>query len=83
LIILLQRSGWSTRSENAAKFQKNSQTHDFDLYEQCKDSHGKGNPREIGCFQIQMHVAATVYPGYCTIRLFLFDWQEIQLAQRI
>jgi hypothetical protein len=32
---------------------KNSQTLDFDLYGQCKGSHGKGSPREIGCFPFQ------------------------------
>jgi hypothetical protein len=49
---------------------KDSQTFDFDSYAQCKGSHGKGNPREIGCFLIQTHAAATLYPGYCTVRLF-------------
>jgi hypothetical protein len=39
---------------------KNSQTFDFDSYAQCKGSHGKGNPREIGCFPIQTHPVATV-----------------------
>jgi hypothetical protein len=37
---------------------KNSQTLDFDSYGQCKGSHGKSNPREIGCFPIQTHAAA-------------------------
>jgi hypothetical protein len=58
------------------------QTLDFDSYRQCKDSHGKGDPREIGCFPIQMPAAATLYPGYCTIRLFLFGWPKIQLDRR-
>jgi hypothetical protein len=39
---------------------KNSQTLDLDSCEQCKGSHGKGNPREIGCFPIQSDAAATV-----------------------
>jgi hypothetical protein len=39
---------------------KSSQTLDFDSYGQCKGSHGKGNPREIGCLPIQTHAAATV-----------------------
>jgi hypothetical protein len=39
---------------------KNSQTLDFNSSGQCKRSHGKGNPREIGCFPIQTHAAATV-----------------------
>jgi hypothetical protein len=39
---------------------KNSQTLDFDSYGQCKGSHGKGNPRELGCFSIQTHAAATI-----------------------
>jgi hypothetical protein len=38
---------------------KSSQTIDFDSYGQCKGSHGKGNLREIGCFPIQTHAAAT------------------------
>jgi hypothetical protein len=49
---------------------KHSQTLDFSLCGQCKSSHNKGNLREIGCFLIQTHAAATVSPGYCTIRLF-------------
>jgi hypothetical protein len=39
---------------------QNSQTIDFNSYGQCKGSHGKGNPREIGCFLIQMHATATI-----------------------
>jgi hypothetical protein len=35
-------------------------TLDFDSYGQCKGSHGKSNPREIECFPIQTHAAATV-----------------------
>jgi hypothetical protein len=53
-------SAQSTRSENAAKFQKNLQTLDVDSYGQYRDSHGKGNPREIGCFPIQTHAAAII-----------------------
>jgi hypothetical protein len=60
---------------------KNSQTIDFDSYGQCKGSHGKGNPREFGCFPIQTHVAATIRSGYCTIRLFLLDWLKAQLER--
>jgi hypothetical protein len=59
----------SIRSENAAKFQQNPQILDFGSYRQCKGSHGKGNSREIECFPIQTHITATVWPGYCTIRL--------------
>jgi hypothetical protein len=55
---------------------------DFDSYGQCKDSHGKGNPREIGCFPIQMYAAATVEPRYCIIRLFLFGWMKTQVGRR-
>jgi hypothetical protein len=29
-------------------------TLDFDHFEQCKDSHGKGSPRKKGYFPIQM-----------------------------
>jgi hypothetical protein len=47
-------------AQNAAKFQKTSQTLGFDSYGQYKGSHGKGNPREIGCFSIQTQAAATV-----------------------
>jgi hypothetical protein len=43
---------------------KTSQTPDFDSYGQCKGSHSKGNPREIGCFPIQMHATATVTHGH-------------------
>jgi hypothetical protein len=59
---------------------KISQTLDFDSYGQCKGSHGKGNPREIRCFPIQTHAAATVWPRYwyCTIRFFLFGWLKTQ-----
>jgi hypothetical protein len=39
---------------------KNSITFAFDSYGQCNGSHGKGNPREIECFPIQMHAAATI-----------------------
>jgi hypothetical protein len=56
---------------------KTSQTLDFDSYGQCK-----GNPKEFGCFWIQTHAAATVSPGYCTIRLFLFGWLKTQLERR-
>jgi hypothetical protein len=78
----LRRSAQSTRSENATKFQKNTQILDFDSYGQCKSSHSTGNPREIGCFPIQTHAAATVEPGYCIIRLFLFGWLKTQLERR-
>jgi hypothetical protein len=61
---------------------KNSQTLDFDPYGQCKGPHGKGNPREIGCFAIQTHAAATVQPGYCAIRPFLFGCRKTQLERR-
>jgi hypothetical protein len=47
----------------AQKMQPNSKkfaTFDFDSYGECKRSHGKGNPREIGCFPIQTHPTATV-----------------------
>jgi hypothetical protein len=29
-----------------------------------------------------MHAAATVWPGYCTIRLFLFGWLKTQFERR-
>jgi hypothetical protein len=58
--ILLWRSAESTRSENAAKFQANPQTLDFESYRRRKVSRGKGDPRVIECFPIQMHAAATV-----------------------
>jgi hypothetical protein len=58
---------------------KNWQTLDFDSYGQCKASHSKGNPKEIGSFPIQTHAAATVTPGDCTIRLLLFGWPKTQL----
>jgi hypothetical protein len=61
---------------------QSSRTLDFDSYGQCKASHGKGNPRGIKCFPIQMHAAATGYPGYCIIRLFLFGWLKTQLGRR-
>jgi hypothetical protein len=61
---------------------KNLQILDFDSYVQCKSSHGKGNPREIGCFPIQMYAAATVEPGDCTIRVILFGWLKIPLEWR-
>jgi hypothetical protein len=61
---------------------RNSQILDFNSYGQCKDSHGKGNPREIGCFPIHKHAAAAVWPGYRSIRLFLFDWLKTQLERR-
>jgi hypothetical protein len=61
---------------------KNSQTLDFDSCGQCKGSHDKGNPREIGCFPIQTHAAATGWPVYYTIRLFLFGWLKIKLERR-
>jgi hypothetical protein len=47
----------------AQKMQPNSkklQVLDFNSYGQCKGAHGKGNPREIGCFPIQTRAAATV-----------------------
>jgi hypothetical protein len=75
-------SAESTRSDDADKFQRHSQTFDFHSYGQCKGSDGKGNPREIGYFPIQAHTAATVWPGYCTIRLFIFGWLETQLERR-
>jgi hypothetical protein len=53
-------SASSTRSENAAKLQKIRKPLIFDSDGQCKDSQVKGNPREIGCFPIQTHAAATV-----------------------
>jgi hypothetical protein len=52
-------SGESPRSENATKFQQNPQTLDFDSYGQCKRSHGKGNPKEIRYFPIQIHATTT------------------------
>jgi hypothetical protein len=55
---------------------------DFDSYVQCKGSHSKDNPIEIGCFAIQTHTAATVSPGYCTIRLFLFGSLKTQLERK-
>jgi hypothetical protein len=61
---------------------QNSQTLDFDSYRQCKDSHGKGSSREIGCFPIQIYATATISPGYCTIRRFLFGWLKTQLERR-
>jgi hypothetical protein len=64
------------------KFQKPGETLDFDSYGQYKGSHGKGNPKEIGCFPIQTHAAATVWLGYCTIRLFLFGWLKTQFERR-
>jgi hypothetical protein len=50
----------SPLAQKAQPNSKNSHTFDFDSYGQCKGSHGKGNPREIGCFSIQKHPAATV-----------------------
>jgi hypothetical protein len=47
-----------------------------------QDSHGKRIPREIGCFPIQRHTAATASAGYCTIRLFLFSWLKTRLERR-
>jgi hypothetical protein len=35
------------------------------------------SPVSIGCFPIQTHAAAAIYPGYCTIRLF-FGWLKTQ-----
>jgi hypothetical protein len=67
------------------KMQPNSKkppTLGFTSYRQCKCSHDKSNLREIGCFPIQTHAAATVYPGYHTIRLFLFGWLKTQLERR-
>jgi hypothetical protein len=61
---------------------KNSQTLDLYSYGQCKRLYGKGSPREIGCFPIQMHATTTVYLGSCTIRLFLFGWLKTQLERR-
>jgi hypothetical protein len=68
-----------TPSPLAQKMQpnsKNSQTIDFDSSGEGKGSHGKGNPREIGCFPIHPHAAATMWPGYCTTRLFFFRLAE-------
>jgi hypothetical protein len=39
---------------------KSSQTFDFDSHGQWKGSPGKGKPKEIECFPIQTHTAATV-----------------------
>jgi hypothetical protein len=61
---------------------KNSQISDFDSYGRGKSSHGKGNPREMGCFPIQTHAAATVQPGYYTIRHFLLGWPRTQFERR-
>jgi hypothetical protein len=44
--------------------------------------HGKGNPREIGCFPIQTHAAATIRPGYCAIRIF-FGSLKIHPGRRL
>jgi hypothetical protein len=80
--ILFWKSTQSTCLENAAKFQKDSQTLDSDSYGQCKGSHGKRNPREIGCFRISTHGAAIIWLGDCIIRLFHFGWLKIQLERR-
>jgi hypothetical protein len=32
--------------------------------------------------QIQTRAAATISPGYCAIRLFLFSWLKTKLEQR-
>jgi hypothetical protein len=61
---------------------KNEQTLNFDSDGQCKGSHSKGNPREIGYLPIQRHAAATVSREYCTIRLFIFGWVKTQLERR-
>jgi hypothetical protein len=66
----------------SSQIPKNSQTLDFDSYGRCKGSQSKSNPREIGCFPIQTHAAASIQPGYCTIRLFLFGWLKTQLERR-
>jgi hypothetical protein len=34
-----------------------------------------------GYVPIQTHAAATVWPGYCTTRFFLFDWLKTQLER--
>jgi hypothetical protein len=44
-------------------------------------SHGKGSPREIGCFPIQTHAVATISSGYRIIRLFP-GWAKTQLERR-
>jgi hypothetical protein len=31
------------------------------------------------CFPIQIYAGATINPGYCTVRLFLFGWLKRQL----
>jgi hypothetical protein len=63
-------------------FKQNRQTLGFDSHGRCKGSHDKGNSREIECFPIQMYATATVSPGYCAIRFFLFSWLKTQLEQR-
>jgi hypothetical protein len=60
---------------------KISQILHFDSYGQCKGSQSKGNPREIGCFPIRTHAAATVQPEYCTIRLFFSVGEKPSLSR--
>jgi hypothetical protein len=54
---------------------------DFDSYRQCKGSHGKGNPTEIGCFLIQTHAAAGRIARILHHPTF-FGWLKTQLGWR-
>jgi hypothetical protein len=73
---------WVHSLRKCSEIPKNSRTLDLDSYGQYEGSQGKGNPREIGCFPIQTHGAATISPGYCTIPFFLFGWLKTQLEWR-
>jgi hypothetical protein len=42
----------------------------------------QGQPKRNWSFPIQTHAATTLYPGYCTIRLFLSGWLKTQLERR-
>jgi hypothetical protein len=68
----------SPLAQKYSQIPKNSQTLDFDSYGQCNGSHGTSSTREIGCFSIQIHPAATVEPEYCTIRILSFRLAENQ-----
>jgi hypothetical protein len=68
----------STRSENTAKFQKTRKPLTL-IHMGNPRAHSKDSAREIGCFLFQAHAAATVSPGYCTIRPFLFGGMKTQL----
>jgi hypothetical protein len=61
---------------------KNSQTLDFDSYGQCKGSHSKGDPREIGCFPIQRKLQPPYSLDIAPCGFFLFGWLKTQLEQK-